>query len=550
MTIGKKVVVQEKKKLYIELMPGKDRMVLKAGVDLKGTIVFNLPDDLPEGNYALVEGCDNIDLKKVEVNGLKGKSYTFKLVVGEGENAPAILTLIVEGQRGAADGVLWTGAESAVWDYQTKNFSLNGQPTAFVEGDKVVFDDSAEKTTITINEMMPADAVFKNNKSYTLNGVGGISGRIILESGKLTVKELNYNFEIGKATLAVNNTNASCENPILLTDAATISIASGTTSLKGKITGEGSLLKTGAGQLNITYAGANAWTETILQAGTLAMGTWNTTFGKSTSPIHVTGNAAITVFNNNSTSQMPQFQNPVTIDKGKTLTFHAGQRCAIKGKLLGEGTYKIDFPYVRGDVYTNCSQFEGTYHVTTTNCRFVQAMDLSKATLRIDKDAEVVSVKAGSGTAQSLTHKVGNLTGEGTLGNGTWNVSGITYSTGSTIITGTLKLNSPLIDVTALTRGTVPDNAEFKILTINGTASITGTPTFFPATPKDGWEWDTSTLTTDGVLRMKLSTAIDAVENDNAAESSVYTVTGVKLPSKTSVPKGKIMIMNGKKILK
>lgn len=550
MIIGKKVVVPEKKRLYIELMPGKDRLILKNGVDLKGSIAFNLPDDLPEGNYALVEGCDNIDLNKLEVNGLKGKSYSFKLVVGEGENAPAILALTVEGQRGAADGVLWTGAESSVWDYQAKNFSLNGQPTAFVEGDKVIFDDSAVKTTIILNEMMPADAVFKNNsKNYTLNGTGGITGKTVLQSGKLTVKELNYNFEIGKATLAVNNSNASCENPILLTGAATISIASGTTSLKGKITGEGSLLKTGAGQLNITYAGANSWTETILQAGTLAMGTWNTTFGKSTSPIHVTGNAVITVFNNNSTSQMPQFQNAVTIDKGKTLTFHAGQRCSIKGKLLGEGTYKIDFPYVRGDVYTNCSQFEGTYQVTTTNCRFVQAMDLSKATLRIDKGAEVVSVKAGSGTAQSLTHKVGNLVGEGILGNGTWNVSGITYSNGSTIINGTLKLNSPLIDVTALTKGTVPDNAEFKILTINGTASITGTPTFLPATPKDGWEWDTSTLTTDGVLRMKLSTAIDAVEAGMAAEPNVYTVTGVKVSSKKSAPKGRILIVNGKKII-
>lgn len=152
------------------------------------------------------------------------------------------------------------------------------------------------------------------------------------------------------------------------------------------------------------------------------MGAWNTTFGKATSPLHVIGNATIKIFDNNTTSAIPSYQNVTTIDKGKTLTFHAGSRCAVKGSLLGQGTFKIDFPYVRGDVSTNTSKFEGIYEVASSNCRFVQAMDLSSATLKMDADSYAAGFKAGSGTEQSYTNKVGSLTGSGTLGTGTWNI--------------------------------------------------------------------------------------------------------------------------------
>lgn len=546
-----KINLPKGKNLYVELTAGRDHLSLDAtqGAGIKGSVIFTIQGDPEAGRYLLVDG-GNLSTSQCQIRGLNGRSYSIVAQETQTESGTTQqLMLVIDDKREAAD-VVWTGAESAVWDYKAKNFLLDGEATNFVEGDNVTFNDDATRTTITLNDMMPAaTATFAaTTKSYTLNGSGGITGKTILRSGKVTVKELNYNFEIGKAQLVINNTNASCETAMLLTDTATIgTITNAIVALKGKITGSGTLLKTGSGQLNITYAGANAWKETILQNGTLAMGAWNTTFGNATSPIHVTGNAAITVFNNNSTSQVPSFQNVVTIDSGKTLTFHAGQRCSIKGTLKGEGTYKIDFPYVRGDVSTNCAQFEGTYHVTTTNCRFVQAMNLSKATLKIDNGAEVVSVSAGSSTAQNYTHKVGTLMGTGTLGNGVWNVGKVVSETDAITVNGTMNLSSATIDVTKRVKSNISENTELKVFAINGKVNVTGNLSITPAQPKAGLKWDTSTLATDGILRVANDPdgigQVDATPTDN---DDVYDLMGrqVKHPQKG------IFIKGGHKVVK
>jgi autotransporter-associated beta strand protein len=203
-------------------------------------------------------------------------------------------------------------------------------------------------------------------------------------------------------------------------------VASGATSLKGIIKGTGMLVKTGAGQLNITYGGANTWSGgTQLKAGTLAMGTWNTTFGVATSKIEVLGNSTIRVFDNNSTSAVPTLNNTIDVMSGKTLTIETGKRCAIRGKLTGKGNVKISFPYVRGDVYTNMSAFEGVFESTGGQLRLASAIDLSKGTLKLGAGVYAAHVKGGSGDEQVLTSKVGKLESSATdctLASGVWNV--------------------------------------------------------------------------------------------------------------------------------
>ena len=179
----------------------------------------------------------------------------------------------------------------------------------------------------------------------------------------------------------------------------------------------------------------------------------------------------------------------------------------------------------------------------------MQPMDLSKATLRIDNAAEVVSAKAGSGSEQNYAHKIGRLAGAGTLGCGIWNAGGLTYISGPTVINGTLKLNNPVIDITELSKKIISENTELKILTINGSVSIEGSPSIIPSVPKEGWEWDMSTLATDGVLRIKASANIDTVETDPTTNPGIFTLNGTKVNSTTSLPKGTIIIVNGKKII-
>ena len=448
------------KKTYVEInIDNASLLSVKGGLVVSAPVIFTINSAAPKaGEYKLIAygGTFSGDLSKFSVRGIVGLSYN----ITNHDNA---VWLHINEQREAAQGVKWTAAESSNWDYQTENFVKDDNPIAFVAQDGIYFGDDAQAKTVQVDELMPASRVeIDTDNTYTFNGNGGFSGAgmlvkngsgnlvlntvksdytgaTVINSGTVTVKALAdggivsslgaasadaANLRIGKATLVVNNTNSATNRGVTLTDTATINIASGTVALKGIVKGDGQLRKIGAGQVNITYAGTNTWAGTILQAGTLAMGAWNTTFGKATSPIHVTGNSTITMFDSNSSSTVPSVQNAITIDAGKTLTFHAGSRCTVKGSLQGKGTFKIDFPYVRGDVYTNCSKFEGTYEVASGQWRLRQAIDLSNAVLKLD--AGVYAAGYSSDKAEgNFTHKIGALTSTATdctLSTGTWNV--------------------------------------------------------------------------------------------------------------------------------
>ena len=441
-----------------------DLLKVEGNLSVTSPVAFTIvpaEDDVQPGKYKLIEytGVFSGGVDNFSVRGLTGLSYK---IVNE-ENA---IWLVINAQREASLGVKWTGDVDGVWNYQTKNFMLNDVETEFVAEDAIEFTDDATTTTVTVGDLMPVAKVTvdNNEKAYTFNGDGGFSGSgmlvkngkgkltlnttksnytgaTVINGGTVVVKELADggmasslgaasssadNLKIGQATLYVNNSNTSTNRGITLTDTATIQVASGATSLKGIIKGSGMLVKTGAGQLNITYGGANTWSGgTQLVAGTLAMGAWNTTFGAATSKIEVKGNSTIRVFDQNSTSAVPTINNTIDVMKGKTLTIETGKRCAIRGKLIGAGNVKISFPYVRGDVYTNMSAFEGVFESTGGQLRLASAIDLSKGTLKLGAGVYAAHVKGGSGDEQVLTSKIGSLVSTATdctLASGNWNV--------------------------------------------------------------------------------------------------------------------------------
>lgn len=441
-----------------------DLIKVEGNLDVSAPVVFTVvpaEKEVMPGKFKLIEytGEFNGDMSHFSVRGLTGLSYDLK-------NEGNAIYLVINAQREASVAVKWTGEYDGIWNYQTKNFAIDEVATEFVADDAIEFNDNATNTTVTVDELMPASKVTINNdeKVYTFNGDGGISGKSMLVKngkGKLTlnttksdytgatvinggtvvVKELADggmasslgaasssadNLKIGKATLHVNNSNTSTNRGITLLDTATIHVPNGSTSLKGIIKGTGMLVKTGSGQLNITYGGANTWSGgTQLYAGTLAMGAWNTTFGISASRIEVRGNSTIRVFDQNSTLAVPTINNTIDVMEGKTLTIATGKRCAIKGKLTGAGNVKISFPYVRGDVYTNLSAFEGVFESTSGQLRFANAFDLSKGTLKLGAGVYAVHVKGGSATEQVLTSKIGSLVSSASdcsLASGIWNV--------------------------------------------------------------------------------------------------------------------------------
>ena len=113
------------------------------------TIVPDIRDST--GNrYKLMEytGTFTGELNQISVRGLTGISYQ---IVNE-ENA---IFLVINSQRDPSDGVRWIGNETNNWNYTDNNFSLQGNETEFVAGDGIVIGDDAQKTTITIDELMP-----------------------------------------------------------------------------------------------------------------------------------------------------------------------------------------------------------------------------------------------------------------------------------------------------------------------------------------------------------------------------------------------------------
>ena len=685
-----------------------DRVAVEGGLTLseQGQIVFTIVPDqaqLPAGRYALLTyqpaaDAASIDLTKVSIRGLQGLSYN---IIDEDDT----LWLVINEQREAAEGVRWTGAESMLWDYQTENFLLNGQATTFVAGDHVVVGDDATSAQIQANEPMPVGGItFENDKSVIyVQGDGGISGtgnlvkngkgrlvlksvnsnytgRTLINSGTVTVSELAdgglpsslgaassaaSNWQMGKATLIIDNANTATNRSLTLTDTATIQVSSGVTALKGQIIGsDGTLVKSGSGQLNITYGGANTWKSTILNGGTLAMGVWNTTFGTATSDITVTGNSKIIIFNNNTSSAVPSLRNAITVNRNRTLTIDGGQRCAVQGRWMGEGTVKISFPYVRGDFSTDLSQFEGTLNVTSGQFRLVSAMNLERGTMQADAGVYAVGAKAGSGTETQFTHKIGALSGSASdaqFATGTWNVGYLNkntsfagffngnatlnkYGTGTLTLTGssqcpiniyagivqadnatatttgmvtvesggmlcgtgkvasvnvksggtlaagkatgsvcgTLTLTGNLTvrsgaSIRMRARGTVGHDAfnvtgnvslsnphflidrisgqwqtdtEYKVFTASGTITLSGTPTFEPSIPMDGYVWDYSRLN-EGILMIAEdpATGIETRTRDNV-QSTIYDLSGRRIQGEwKDLPRG-LYIVNGQKTMK
>lgn len=458
------------KKVYMEMdlqtsgaEPAVDVIKVEGDLNVTAPVVFTIvtPEASPlPGKYKLMEytGAFSGNISHFAINGLKG-------LFCEIQNEDGAIYLVINEQRSASEGVQWMGNESISWDYSTENFTLNGTPTGFVSGDAVEFTDNATRWNVMLNELFPVSGVTVNNseQNYVFSGDGGISGNgtfvkngsgkltlnlnksdytgaTIINGGTVSVAELAdggmvssigaassdaSNFQIGKATLQINNSNTSTNRGITLTDSATIQVVSGATSFKGIVKGTGTLIKSGAGQLNLTYGGNNTWSGgTVITGGTLAMGTWNTTFGLPTSKITARG-GTIRIFDNNTTSAVPSFRNALEIPEGKTVTFIGGSRCSVQGSLSGSGTLNISFPYVRGDVSTNMSAFSGTLNITSGQFRLVAATDLSKASVVLQGDAYLVHTKAGGSTETNLTTKIGSLGSVGTtcsLGTGTYEV--------------------------------------------------------------------------------------------------------------------------------
>lgn len=459
--------LQTKGSLATDTLIKMDTLQINGNLTVNGINYLNIKpsEEKPfAGEYPLIRWTGSLigDSSNFAVMGLKGLSTALKV-------RDNTLILVVKGQRAAQTGVVWSGSTSATWDFNTENFRIGEDPTPFVNGDQLVFNDESSTKTITMTDYMSPASITVDNSlgDYTFKGEVGISGAggitktgtsaLILTTAKSDYKGATYinggtlevsaladaglassigaapagaNYlTISNATLRVNNVNTATNRGLTLAGDATIHIplSNSFAVFKGAIAGTGKLIKTGVGQLSVTNNGPTTYSGgTLVKAGTLAQGTYNTTFGVAGSALEMQGTSAVSIFNNNSTSQVPVFNYAVTIPTGANVRIWAGQRCKIAGSLSGDGILTINVPYVRCDLTANWSAFTGTINITGSQFRLSNANGLGGASVSLGDNVTYGHFSEGSGTALNLTSSIGSLAGSASssIYSGTYNVGG------------------------------------------------------------------------------------------------------------------------------
>ena len=452
-----------------------DLILVKGDLGVNAPAVFSIAtqdETIEAGRYKLLqyEGAFSGKMENFSVRGLKGYSYDIV-------NEDKAVWLVVNPQRGPIGNVVWSGATGSNFNYADENFRYKGSPIKYVSGDSLLFDDEAMVSTVTLNELFPVGQLeFNNNeKAYIISGQGGFSGhgalikrgtgdlylkavksdftgKVVLNNGRIYISEFGMAgnpsslgagssaIEVSNATLINDNNGSATDRPVVLDGTVTIEVPRQALAIQGVISGNGKLVKTGAGQLTFNNSLPNTFKGGILlEEGRLAQGSYKTDFGPAGSTITVK-NGSIQQFYSTSSGTVPSFNYVVNIPESTDmLEYIMPGRGTVQGTWKGKGTTTFKPTYVRGDIKVDFSNYEGTLSFVKNGDydenRMVQAMNMKKGRVNLGDGAKLTGYKAGGGTLASYTNSIGSLTGSGQLTNGTWNVGydNTDFSFGGTI---------------------------------------------------------------------------------------------------------------------
>lgn len=401
---------------------------------------------IPAGEY-LIGNIGKIagNISDLTIEGLNGLKANLNYTDGK-------LTLRVAETREATD-VVWTGAETASWDTSdAENFTIEatGEATYFVAGDRVIFDDNASATSITIPEgIYPSKVTFNNNKkNFTISGAG-FEGNCDIEkkgTGKATLKNVSGftgSIEINNGILETGalgaNEGASTgalgqyKNKITLKNGGILALTAGgksshpinavnggirvtgsaVTITGGNISGNGVLVKSGSGQLNLATSCA---IDTLkIEAGKVYDEGDTHSVGKN---VVFNGNKVELIHNNSVGSYSTDNANYI-VPKGKSGKLTLDGRCAYKGKLTGQGALEVYAPWIRNTLEGDWSEFEGTLTATQNTGSTVNGYG-SSFDFNSSKGLPKAKLSVSAGTTFNTDKsevRIGSLAGAGVLGN-------------------------------------------------------------------------------------------------------------------------------------
>lgn len=459
---------------------------------------FVLPDgsDLDAASYQIaeIESIDG-DLADIKLEGTKGKKCSLKYEDGK-------VYLVVEGVRDAAS-VLWSGQNSAIWNYALDmNFMDGSDVSYFVENDKVNFTDDASVFNVELQGELPCDTVFVNNtKNYTFSGTGAISGGATLVksgSGRLTVSTDNTYTggnrisggvvsvsSLSNANQAHGNLGAMTTNPLhfviengatLMTTAAVQMgspirfesedggvISNSQDFAMNKPFSGTKMVKRGAGWLKTYASGAN------LSRMIIAGGTVQNNSGVAAKVVEIQAGSLV---DNVGTA------NEINVPEGKNASWTTANRQTYSNKITGAGRLTVycatekgsDWVATRTPLKLNTAGFTGILVPQATNAadgRFTLDSSAGLADAKMDIPSGIIVQNTGK------VYTIGELTGTGSLG------GGCTFSNGSSVGANTWKVGSLNTDFTfggsIAAAGTKFEKVGTGVMTMTGTSDFTGT---------------------------------------------------------------------------
>lgn len=255
--------------------------------------------------------------------------------------------------------LVWTGATDGNWNSTSLNWTDNGAPATFIDGDAVVFDDTSSTATIAIpGAVSPGSITVNTTRALTFAPAagGGLSGTMPL-------------LKKGAGTLAFSATNAA------FTGATTVE----------------------AGTLQIFYPGVNYTTSffgpVVLAGGTLTM-------DASTSIV---------------------LDHPILVPEGQTGEMRTGRATRIGGAVTGSGTFTITAGNTL-DIYgESFANFSGELRLNTTSSTVRQFRHLNSTNgYAASKGTELAGANVILNNVYIEPHGSGATTGTisfGALGN-------------------------------------------------------------------------------------------------------------------------------------
>lgn len=407
---------------------------------------------LEPGEYTLVTANQGIrgNVSDLAIDGLKGLSCSLRL---DGNK----IVLVVDAMRVATD-IVYSG--SGDWDLnKTESFLVDGQPVAFVSGDRVTIDASESNVTVNVAEdVQPASLTIIGNKNVIIKGTGKIGGtaKIVKKGlGRLQIQNVNDftgGVDIQEGSLTFSHyADAQNEGSLgayqngkqklnIETGATLTATAAGI--LEAQITvGDSAIINNSAA---LTIAGSLRGTRLIkngpgtlswncdpnLKKAELNNGNWNVGYcsGKSCMADTMVLNNGTLAFTSGS---LYQYCNNVwVVPAEKTVTIAPSNTVQYRNTLLGSGTigwtwHNSNTPreYLEG----NWSNFAGTINFTGLAeghpVRLCNTSGLPNGKINLVNTNTVMTIGGDPDSkkehgATTGNYHIGELTGQGTLGLG------------------------------------------------------------------------------------------------------------------------------------